>query len=127
MVAADIRKYRDIKGFKDSLTHDVKGLLSLYEASFLSFHGEQVIEKGNEFSVRHPESSAKKAGMDIGEQEKQSQQVTLHRRIRRLEVREYIDVYQRELGKNSVLLEFAKVALNYVQIIHQVELKELSK
>nr|QBP79199.1 monoterpene synthase [Lilium hybrid cultivar] len=127
-VSSDVfQKYRDSQGFKDSLTDDVKGLLSLYEASFLSFPGEQLMEEANKFSVRHLESLTQKVGLDIEEQVRHSLQVPLHRRMRRLEAREYIDVYQREEGKSSVLLEFAKVDFNFVQIIHQMELKELSK
>nr|QBP79194.1 monoterpene synthase [Lilium hybrid cultivar] len=127
-VSSDVfQKYRDSQGFKDSLTDDVKGLLSLYEASFLSFPGEQLMEEANKFSVRHLESLTQKVGLDIEEQVRRSLQVPLHRRMRRLEAREYVDVYQREEGKSSVLLEFAKVDFNFVQIIHQMELKELSK
>nr|QBP79202.1 monoterpene synthase [Lilium hybrid cultivar] len=127
-VSSDVfQKYRDSQGFKDSLTDDVKGLLSLYEASFLSFPGEQLMEEANKFSVRHLESLTQKVGLDIEEQVRHSLQVPLHRRMRRLEAREYIDVYQGEEGKSSVLLEFAKVDFNFVQIIHQMELKELSK
>nr|QBP79212.1 monoterpene synthase [Lilium hybrid cultivar] len=127
-VSSDVfQKYRDSQGFKDSLTDDVKGLLSLYEASFLSFPGEQLMEEANKFSVRHLESLTQKVGLDIEEQVRHSLQVPLHRRMRRLEAREYVDVYQREEGKSSVLLEFAKVDFNFVQIMHQMELKELSK
>nr|QEQ13278.1 terpene synthase [Lilium hybrid cultivar] len=127
-VSTDVfHKYRNSQGFKDSLTHDVKGMLSLYEASFLSFPGEQVMEDAKESSVRHLENLTQNVRLDIEEQVRHSLEVPLHRRMRRLEAREYIDVYQSKEGKSCVLLEFAKVDFNYVQIRHQVELKELSK
>ncbi|KAH0467983.1 hypothetical protein IEQ34_003016 [Dendrobium chrysotoxum] len=49
-----VKSYRDEKGcFKPCVFHDIKGPLSLYEASFLSMDGEDEIDEAKEFAVKH--------------------------------------------------------------------------
>ncbi|XP_049931518.1 alpha-thujene synthase, chloroplastic-like [Nymphaea colorata] len=53
-------------------------------------------------------------------------QVPLHRRVRRVEAREYIETFERTDRRSQVLHEFARLDFNMVQTIHQRELRELS-
>ncbi|XVF44489.1 hypothetical protein PTKIN_Ptkin02bG0127200 [Pterospermum kingtungense] len=39
--------------FKTSLRKDVKGLLSLYEASYFAFEGESLLDEAKEFTIMH--------------------------------------------------------------------------
>ncbi|OAO98028.1 hypothetical protein AXX17_AT4G19700 [Arabidopsis thaliana] len=50
-----------------------------------------------------------------------------HRRVGRLEARWYIEVYGERHDMNPILLELAKLDFNFVQAIHQDELKSLSR
>ncbi|KAJ6854512.1 hypothetical protein NC651_039437 [Populus alba x Populus x berolinensis] len=44
-------KFKDTNGeFKKTIINDVKGILGLYEASFLSVHGEQVLDEALVFT-----------------------------------------------------------------------------
>jgi predicted transcriptional regulator len=52
-------KFKDTNGeFKKTIINDVKGILSLYEASFLSVHGEQILDDALVFTKANLESSA---------------------------------------------------------------------
>ena len=46
--------FKDQKGnFKKCLSKDIKGLLSLHEASYLGFEGENLLDEPMEFTTMH--------------------------------------------------------------------------
>ncbi|XP_048441589.1 (-)-germacrene D synthase-like [Pyrus x bretschneideri] len=51
-------KFKDVNNakFKESLTNDVVGLLSLYEATHLRVHGGDILEEALSFTTTHLES-----------------------------------------------------------------------
>ncbi|XVF07395.1 hypothetical protein REPUB_Repub06bG0135200 [Reevesia pubescens] len=118
---------RDRK-FKDSLREDVAGLLSLYEASYLGLHGEDVLEEAKKFSSKNLKLLLDKyLDKDIAEQVKESLQVPLYWRLPRMEARNFINIYQRDSKRNLVLLELAKLDFNLLQSVYLKELKELAE
>ncbi|RWR98148.1 alpha-thujene synthase/sabinene synthase [Cinnamomum micranthum f. kanehirae] len=109
---------KDEKGdFKESLCMDIKGMLSLYEASHLSFQGEVVLDEAREFTTTH--LKAIKWNIDP-----HSLEMPLHWRMLRLEARWYIETYDEEDRKNPTLVELAKHDFNKVQTIYQRSLKK---
>ncbi|KAK1396209.1 hypothetical protein POM88_006072 [Heracleum sosnowskyi] len=62
-VSQDVfRRFKDDTGnFKANLCEDVKGLLSLYEASFFGFQGEDIIDEAKAFSATHLKNSVNKS------------------------------------------------------------------
>ena len=54
-------------------------------------------------------------------------ELPLHWRMPRLETRWFIDIYERKVDMNPILLEFAKLDFNKVQFIHQQDLKYASR
>ena len=114
-------------GFMDSLSWDMGGLLSLYEASHLGMHGENILEEGRDFSIKNLKSIMGKLDSNAAKQVKQSLEIPLYWRVPRVEARDFIGIYQKDNTKNLTLLEVAKLDYNLVQSVHQRELKELQR
>jgi hypothetical protein len=111
----------------DSLSGDMEGLLSLYEASHLRMHGENTLKEAMDFSIENLKSLMGKLDGDSAEQVRHSLEIPLYWRMQRIEARNFIDVYQKDTAKNLTLLELAKLDYNLVQSIYQQELEELAR
>ncbi|XP_019178895.1 PREDICTED: viridiflorene synthase-like [Ipomoea nil] len=112
-------------------TSDVKGLLSLYEASYVRTHGDEILEGVVAFAATRlrsaapllePNSTLKKLVTHALDQ-------PLHTGMPRIETRFFISVYQEEedSSRNDVLLRFAKLDFNLLQMLHKQELSEVSR
>ncbi|XP_017979755.1 PREDICTED: probable terpene synthase 9 [Theobroma cacao] len=128
-ISSDVfNKFTDKDGkFMDNLREDVAGLLSLFEAAHLGIPGEDVLEEAKSFSRNHLNLLTGKLESNIAEQVRQSLDVPLHRRMVRSEARNFIEAYQRDSAKSSVLLELAKLDYNVLQATYLKELKELAE
>uniref|UniRef100_A0A2N9IXL3 Terpene synthase N-terminal domain-containing protein n=1 Tax=Fagus sylvatica TaxID=28930 RepID=A0A2N9IXL3_FAGSY len=126
-IGSDVfEKFRSKDGrFIESLSSDLEGLLSLYEASHLGMHGENILEEGRDFSIKNLKSIMGKLDSNAAKQVKQSLEIPLYWRVPRVEARDFIGIYQKDNTKNLTLLELAKLDYNLVQSVHQRELKEL--
>ncbi|CAB4274269.1 unnamed protein product [Prunus armeniaca] len=126
-------KFRSRDGsFKDSLSKDVEGLLSLYEASHLGMPGEEedhVLEEAKSFSTKNLRQLVGTLEDDnlLKQIVEQSLETPLNWRMPRIEARNFIDIYERDNSKNLALLELAKLDYNLVQSVYQMEIKELSR
>ncbi|KAI5340388.1 hypothetical protein L3X38_019662 [Prunus dulcis] len=126
-------KFRSRDGsFEDSLSKDVEGLLSLYEASHLGMPGEEedhVLEEAKSFSTRNLRQIIGTLEDDnlLKQIVEQSLETPLHWRMPRIEARNFIDIYERDNSKSLALLELAKLDYNLVQSVYQMEIKELSR
>ena len=123
------QSFKDENGaFMPSLLADVKGLLSLYEASFLAFQGETFLDearsfarKGLEYVMQKTESKllAKLIGHTLA--------LPWYRRTLRFAARPYIDVYSRMEDSNELLLQLAKLDFNIVQSALQQDLVQVMR
>ncbi|KAJ6829639.1 terpene synthase 10-like isoform X1 [Iris pallida] len=123
MVSEEIfNDFKDDDGcFAESVSQDMKGLLGLYQASYLSFNGEKTLDEAREFAVKHLkvlDSSTSTLAREVSH----ALDLPSHWSLQRLQVRRYIDMYEIEEGMNSTLLYLAKLDFNMVQNIHQKEL-----
>ncbi|MCD7449961.1 Vetispiradiene synthase 1 [Datura stramonium] len=84
-------------GYNISPSSDPRSLLNLYEASHVRTHGEDILEEALAFSTSHLESAAPHLKSP------------------------------REESKNGVLLRFAKLDYNLLQMLHKQELSEVSR
>ncbi|KAH7842191.1 hypothetical protein Vadar_002521 [Vaccinium darrowii] len=122
--------FKDKNGnFMESLCKDSKGLLSLYEASYFSFEGENLMEEAKVFTTTHLKeyTKGKIVDKDLVGQINHALEMPLHHRMLRLEARWYIETYGRRKDANYLLLEMAKLDFNMVQSILQGELKDMSR
>ena len=101
-------KFKDDSGnFKKFLGKDVKGMLSLYEASYLAFEGENLLDETLAFTRMHLKDLKRDVSKSIAEQISHALEVPLHHRMLRLEARWYIEAYSKGEDANGVLLELA--------------------
>ncbi|KAH7544278.1 hypothetical protein JRO89_XS15G0139500 [Xanthoceras sorbifolium] len=121
-------KFKDNKGnFKESLVTDIKGILSLYEATHLRVHGEDILEEALAFTTSHLESMATQISSPLAEQVNRALNRPIRRGLQRLDARHYMSVYQEDPLHNKVLLTFAKLDFNILQKLHQKELSDISR
>ncbi|XP_007010143.2 PREDICTED: probable terpene synthase 9 [Theobroma cacao] len=128
-VSADIfEKFKGGDGkFMDSLSGDVEGLLCLDEASFLGVQGEKILEQAKGFASESLKTLIGKLDKNKAKHVQQSLEVPLYWRMERIEARNFIDSYQMDDTKSSVLPELAKLDYNLIQSAYQQELKELAE
>ncbi|KAF5185467.1 Myrcene synthase protein [Thalictrum thalictroides] len=117
----------NIGQFKWNLCKDIKGMLSLYEASHLAFQDEDILDEAKAFTLTHLKDINVPMASNLAKEVKHSLELPLHWRMLRLEARWYIEVCKNEGKLNPALLEFATLDFNMVQAIHQNDLKEMTR
>ncbi|XP_054817636.1 myrcene synthase, chloroplastic-like [Prosopis cineraria] len=127
-VSSDVFKsFQDDK--RNFVWDDIKGILSLYEASFHSMEGETILEEARDFCSIHLKQFLKENQQDseMSIMISHALELPLHWRIPRLEAPWFIDLYQRRNDVNLSLLKFARLDFNLVQVTHQQDLKYTSR
>ncbi len=121
-------KDKEVGSFKDEISSDVQGMLSLYEASYLGFEGENVLDEARAFSATHLKNLKEgTASSKLAEQVSHALELPYHRRLQRLEARWFIERYEEKEAQDGLLLELAKLEFNRVQSLYKKEVQELSR
>ncbi|KAI3906642.1 hypothetical protein MKW98_009550 [Papaver atlanticum] len=114
--------------------NDIEGVVSVYEASFYAFEGEDILDEARklvtEILQEYLLSSAKDQGNTNSITERlvrHALELPFHWIARRVEARWYIDTYEMMQDMNPLLLEFAKLDFNILQAKYQEELKHISR
>ncbi|XP_031264912.1 probable terpene synthase 12 [Pistacia vera] len=128
-ISQDIFKiFVDKEGhYMEYFDKDVKGLLSLYEASYLAFEGEKLLDEARTFSRTHLTQLKRDTDSTISDLVTHALELPLHHRTQRLEARWYIEIYSKKINANYSLLEFAQLDFNRVQAIYKTDLKDMSR
>ncbi|WCJ35035.1 Terpene synthase 5 [Euphorbia peplus] len=122
------KKFKNKDGeFDKNIADDAKGLLSLYEASFLSVRGEEILDEALDFTKKHLEILIPKSKPNLQKHIRKSLSQPFHHGIERVEAHEYILFYEDEESKNETLLKFAKLDYNRLQLLYRKELALLSR
>nr|AXT98924.1 isoprene synthase [Arundo plinii] len=105
---------------------DIDGLLSVYEASYLAFHGEDMFDDLRKNSASALKDLLPSMDSHMRSNVAYSLEVPLHLRAPRLEARWFIDHYERCMGSDDLIIQFAKQDFNNVQSMHTQELAALT-
>ncbi|XVE50477.1 hypothetical protein DITRI_Ditri01bG0165300 [Diplodiscus trichospermus] len=121
-------KFKDEEGhFNSVLTNDVRGLLELYEASYMRVHGEDILDEAISFTTTHLSLAAPTLDYPLSEQVAHALKQSIRRGLPRVEARRYISIYPDLESLNKTLLEFAKTDFNLLQLLHRKELSEICR
>ncbi|KAJ4724611.1 Terpene synthase [Melia azedarach] len=122
-------KYKESDGkFKESLISDMRGILSLYEATQLRVHEEDILEEALTFTTAQLKkiSLAPNTSPQLTKHITEALEQPFHTGVPRLEELKYISFYEHEESRNDTLLKFAKLDFNRVQLLHKQELSDLT-
>ncbi|KAK3205220.1 hypothetical protein Dsin_019266 [Dipteronia sinensis] len=120
-------KFMDDDGkFKEFVSKDAEGMLSLYEAAHLRVDGEDVLEEAIALTKAHLPSLADKSSPHVAKHIFNALEMPFHKGIPRLERYQYISYYQQDQHRNQLLLNFAKTDFNQLQLLHQQEITQLT-
>ncbi|KAH7845066.1 hypothetical protein Vadar_018587 [Vaccinium darrowii] len=111
--------------FKETICNDMMGMLSLYEATYLKVHGEDILDEAFHFTKVGLESLKPHLSPHLGEHVTHALYQPLHRDIPRLQARYYISFYENDPSRNEKLLRLAKIDFNRLQMLHKQELSDL--
>ncbi|KAK4269684.1 hypothetical protein QN277_022810 [Acacia crassicarpa] len=110
---------------------DIMGLLSLYEASFLSMEGETILDEARDFSSTCLREFVDKNINNEDDETcllvKHALELPLHWRVSRSDARWFIDFYEKREDMSPTLLKLAKLDFNMVQVSHLEDLKDTSR
>ena len=123
-------RFKDEKGhLKTCLQNQTKGMLSLYEASYLGKEGEFVLIEAMDFTTKHLKKLMEEGSLEprFREHVAHALELPLNWRMERIHTRWFIETYQSEATMNPLLLELAKLDFNLIQSMHKRELKEVSR
>jgi hypothetical protein len=108
-------------------------MLSLYEASHLRVHKEDILEEALVFTTTHLESAKDNAcyPVQLREQITQALARPLRKSLDRICAKRYMSIYQdahhASHKQNEALLKLAKLDFNLVQSLHKKELCEITR
>ncbi|KAI9081599.1 hypothetical protein K1719_036485 [Acacia pycnantha] len=128
-VSPDVfNKFKDEKGnFRETLTSDVEGMITLYEACHLSIHGEDILDEALSFTSNHIQSISIETNPFIAAKLNNVLKQCPYRGIQRLEARKYISIYHLHPSCIEVLSTLAKLDFNALQKLHQKEIGDICK
>ncbi|KAL8140832.1 hypothetical protein V2J09_006853 [Rumex salicifolius] len=114
--------------FLDSLKRDVEGLMSLYDAAYLSGHGEEILDKALAFTTAHLKAIASDPSCrhPLAPQIARALVYPNHKGVILIESRHYISFYEKDPSHMSSLLRLSKLEFNLRQSFHKEELQQLT-
>ncbi|XP_055816086.1 1,8-cineol synthase, chloroplastic-like isoform X2 [Solanum dulcamara] len=122
--------YENTAGFSNE---DIKGVLYLYEASFLAIEGEKELELARNLTEKHlreylaDHQNKNYMDQNLVELVHHALELPLHWRMLRIETKWFINYYKKRQDMIPFLLEFASIDFNIVQEAHVEDLKYVAR
>ncbi|KAF7822835.1 (-)-germacrene D synthase-like [Senna tora] len=130
-ISSDVfEKFKDEKGnISETITKDVEGMLSLYEAAHFRVHGEQILDEALQFTSSHLQlmTTTQLTPSSLAAKVNHSLRHPLLKSLPRLMACHYISIYQQHPSHHKTLLDLAKLDFNMLQKLHQKEVGNISK
>ncbi|XVF27780.1 hypothetical protein REPUB_Repub14bG0138300 [Reevesia pubescens] len=129
-VSQDVFKaFSDEKGaFSVSKCAEIKGLLELFEASYLAFEGENILDEAKAFSTETLRSiNYSTLDTNLAKEVAHALELSTHWRVQWFDVKWHITMYKNNKNIDKMLLELAKLNFNTVQATLQKDLSEISR
>lgn len=126
-ISSDVfSKFKASNGkFDEALAGEAMGMLSLYEATHVRIHGEEILDEALAFTACHLEKMVADLNSALAKQVRHALDQPLHKGIPRVEAKHFISFYEEDPSKNELLQRFAKLDFNLVQMLHKQELSQL--
>ncbi|KAI4367115.1 hypothetical protein MLD38_022886 [Melastoma candidum] len=127
-VSCDVfNEFKDNDGkFDETVIQDLRGMLSLYEASQLMVHGEDILQEALDFTAANLKTiDQERHGPHLVNLIRQALNQQIRKGLPRLEAWHYIQIYETEPSLDRSLLDLAKLDFNSLQRIHQKEIQEI--
>ncbi|RDX59103.1 putative terpene synthase 11, partial [Mucuna pruriens] len=120
------KKFLDKNGnFKESITKDIWGMISLYEASYLGAKGEEILHQAIEFSRTHLHQSLPHLSPEVEKVVAGALELPRHLRMARIEAKNYMVEYSKANSQIPAFLELARLDFDMVQSMHEKEIIEI--
>lgn len=129
LYAEIFKDFMDENGdFKETLLSNIDALLSLYEAAYISKCDEDILKRAIVFTTNSLSSLANGDHLPKPIRDKVLHALAspTHRRIKRLEAKNYISIYENDEESNQDILELAKLDFHILLQMHRDEVKSLS-
>lgn len=107
---------------------DIKGLLELFEASYLAFEGETIFDEAKAVSMEALRNVYPTLDLNLAKEVAHALELPMHWRVQWFDVKWRITMYEtynKNIDKSS--LELAKLNFNTVQAMLQKDLREISR
>lgn len=120
-------KFKDEEG--SFASNNPRDLLSLYDAAYLRTSGEIILDEAITSTKRCLESILPylKAKGSLACEIRRALEIPLPRRVKIYDAKYYISIYEKGTTLNKMILELAKLNSNHVQLLHQQELKIITR
>ncbi|KAG2276677.1 hypothetical protein Bca52824_059232 [Brassica carinata] len=113
--------------FKECLTRDAKGILSLYEAAHMGTTTDYILDEALTFTLNNLESLSCTCKPNLSRLIQNSLDLPQHKNMEILVAEEFIRFYEKEEDSDLTLLQFFKLNFKFLQLRYLQELKILSK
>ncbi|KAI7743354.1 hypothetical protein M8C21_009257, partial [Ambrosia artemisiifolia] len=116
-----------IQNVKPHVMEDMVTVLNLYEASYLCFEDESILDEAREWTTKYLKENLDDIIGEISSLVSHALDFPLHWRVPRVEAKWYIDVYGKRNGSNRIMTELAKLDFDMSQAVHLEDLKHSSR